>query len=118
MISTRLQQNMIRQHVERSRKSQTILLHGRSSNEHFHIFLHNFILWELTSHKSNRHMSVAMQRLVYFVSMVTQQYATMQQSFNALYVTMQQSFKKKNNSLLAGFSVGRSIRNSPLLCNR
>jgi hypothetical protein len=60
-------------------------------------------MWELTSHKSNnRHMSVAMQRLVDFVSMVTQQYVTTQQSFNGL---------------LAGFSVGRYIRNSPLLCN-
>jgi hypothetical protein len=33
-----------------------------------------------TSHMSdNRHMSVAMQRLVYFISMVTQQYVTTQQ---------------------------------------
>jgi hypothetical protein len=60
-------------------------------------------LWELTSHMSiNQHMSVAMQRLADFISMVTQQYVTTQQSFNAL---------------LAGFSVGRSIRDSPLLCD-
>jgi hypothetical protein len=51
---------------------------------------------------NNRHVSVAKQRLVEFVSMVTQQYVTTQQSFNAL---------------LAGFSVGRSIRDSLLLCN-
>jgi hypothetical protein len=50
-----------------------------------------------TSHMSNnRHMSVAMQRLVDFISMVMQQYC---------------------NALLAGFSVVRSICNSPLLCN-
>jgi hypothetical protein len=56
-----------------------------------------------TSHMSiNQHMSVAMQRLVDLISMVTQQYVTTQQSCNAL---------------LAGFSVGRSIRDSPLLCN-
>jgi hypothetical protein len=60
-------------------------------------------VWELTYHKSNnRHVSVAMQRLVDFVSIVTQQYVTTQQSFN---------------DLLAGFSVGRSIHDSPLLCN-
>jgi hypothetical protein len=59
--------------------------------------------WELTSHKSNnRHKSVAMQRLVDFISMVTQQYVTTQQYCNAL---------------LVGFTVGRYIRNSPLLCN-
>jgi hypothetical protein len=56
-----------------------------------------------TSHISiNQHMSVAMQRLVDFISMVTQQYVTKQQSCN---------------TLLAGFSVGRSIRDSLLLCN-
>jgi hypothetical protein len=37
------------------------------------------------SHTSiNQHMTVAMQRLVDFISMVTQQYGTMQQSCNAL----------------------------------
>jgi hypothetical protein len=46
----------------------------------------------------NQHMSVAMQRLVDFMSLVTQQYVTTQQSSNAI---------------LAGISVGRSIRNSP-----
>jgi hypothetical protein len=50
----------------------------------------------------NRHMSVAMQRLVDFISMETKQYVTTQQYCNAL---------------LAGFSVGRSIRNSLLPCN-
>jgi cleavage and polyadenylation specificity factor subunit 1 len=56
-----------------------------------------------TSHMSmNKHMSVAMQRLVDFISVVTQQYVTTQQSCNAL---------------LAGISVGRYIHNSPLLCN-
>jgi hypothetical protein len=44
----------------------------------------------------NRQMSVAMQRLVDLISMVTNNTVTL---------------------LLAGFSVGRSIRNSPLLCN-
>jgi hypothetical protein len=55
------------------------------------------------SHMSdNRQMSVAMQRLVDLISMVTN------------------STLLRNNTvtlLLAGFSVGRSIRNSPLLCN-
>jgi hypothetical protein len=55
------------------------------------------------SHMSdNRQMSVAMQRLVYFISMVTN------------------STLLRNNTitiLLAGFSVGWSIRNSLLLCN-
>jgi hypothetical protein len=55
------------------------------------------------SHMSdNRQMSVAMQRLVDFIFMVTS------------------STLLRNNTvtlLLAGFSVGRSIRNSPLLCN-
>jgi hypothetical protein len=37
----------------------------------------------------NQHMSVAMQRLVDFVSMVTQQYVTTQQSGNALLVGFQ-----------------------------
>jgi hypothetical protein len=38
-------------------------------------------MWVLTSHMSiNQHISVAMQRLVDFISMVTQQYVTMQQS--------------------------------------
>jgi hypothetical protein len=56
-----------------------------------------------TSHMNiNQHMSVAMQRLVDFISVVTQQYVTTQQSCNAL---------------LAGISVCRYIRNSPLLCN-
>jgi hypothetical protein len=50
----------------------------------------------------NQHMSVAMQRLVDLISMVIQQYVTTQQYCNAL---------------LAGFSVDRSIRNSPLLCD-
>jgi hypothetical protein len=57
----------------------------------------------VTSHTSiNQHMSVAMQRLVDSISVVTQQYVTTQQYCNAL---------------LAGFSVGRSICDSPLLCN-
>jgi hypothetical protein len=50
----------------------------------------------------NRQMSVAMQRLVDLVSMITN------------------STLLRNNTvtlLLAGFSVGLSIRNSPLLCN-
>jgi hypothetical protein len=50
----------------------------------------------------NRQMSVAMQRLVDLISMVTN------------------STLLRNNIvtlLLAGFSVGWSIRNSPLLCN-
>jgi hypothetical protein len=56
-----------------------------------------------TSHMIiNQYMFVAMQRLVDFISMVTQQYVTTQPSCNAL---------------IAGFSVGRSIRDSPLLCN-
>jgi hypothetical protein len=56
-----------------------------------------------TSHTNiKQHMSVAMQRLVDFISMVTTQYVTTQQSFNAL---------------LAGFTVGRSIRDIPLLFN-
>jgi hypothetical protein len=56
-----------------------------------------------TSHKSNnRHMSVAMQWLIDFISVVTQRYVTTQQSCNAL---------------LAGISVSQSIRNSPLLFN-
>jgi hypothetical protein len=49
----------------------------------------------------NQHMSVAMQQLVDFISMVTQQYVTTQQFCNAL---------------LVGFSIGQSIRNSSLLC--
>jgi hypothetical protein len=74
-----------------------------NSCDHYILETINMVVWELTSHKSyNRHMFVAMQRLVDFVSMVTQQYVTTQQLFNGL---------------LAGFSVGRSIRNSPLLCN-
>jgi hypothetical protein len=50
-------------------------------------------------------MSVAMQQFVDFISMVTQQYVTTQQYCNAL---------------LAGFSVGRSIRDKKRmtqLCN-
>jgi hypothetical protein len=52
---------------------------------------------------NNRQMSVAVQRLVDFITMVTN------------------STLLRNNTvtlLLAEFSVGRSIRNSPLLCNR
>jgi hypothetical protein len=38
-----------------------------------------------TSHMSiNQHMSIAVQRLVDFISMVTQQYITTQRSCNAL----------------------------------
>jgi hypothetical protein len=51
---------------------------------------------------NNRQMSVAMQRVVDFITMVTN------------------STLPRNNTvtlLLAGLSVGRSIRNSPLLCN-
>jgi hypothetical protein len=56
-----------------------------------------------TSHMSdNRQMSVAMQRLVDFISMVTNSTLLCNNT-----VTL----------LLAGFSVGRSICNSPLLCN-
>jgi hypothetical protein len=55
------------------------------------------------SHMSdNRQMSVAMQQLVDLISMVTN------------------STLLRNNTvtlLLARFSVSRSIRNSPLLCN-
>jgi hypothetical protein len=50
----------------------------------------------------NRQMSVAMQRLVDFIFMVTN------------------STLLRNNIvtlLLAGFSVGLSIRSSPMLCN-
>jgi hypothetical protein len=50
----------------------------------------------------NRQMSIAMQRLVDFIIMVTN------------------SMLLRNNTvmlLLVGFSVGRSICNSPLLCN-
>jgi hypothetical protein len=50
----------------------------------------------------NRQMSVSIQRLVDFILMVTS------------------STLLRNNTvtlLLAGFSVGRSICNSPLLCN-
>jgi hypothetical protein len=50
----------------------------------------------------NRQMSVAMQQLVDFIFMATN------------------SKLLRNNTvtlLLAWFSVGRSIRNSPLLCN-
>jgi hypothetical protein len=55
------------------------------------------------SHMSNnRQMSVAMQRIVDFIFMVTN--STLLRNST---VTL----------LLAGFSVGRSIRNSPLLCN-
>jgi hypothetical protein len=52
--------------------------------------------------RDNRQMSVAMQRLVDFIFMATN------------------STLLRNNTvtlLLAGFSVGRSICNSPLLCN-
>jgi hypothetical protein len=38
----------------------------------------------------NRHMPVAMQRLVDLISMVTQQYVTTQQYRSQQYVTMQQ----------------------------
>jgi hypothetical protein len=50
----------------------------------------------------NRQMSVAMQRLVDLIFMVTNSTLLCNNT-----VTL----------LLAGFSVGRSIRNSPLLCN-
>jgi hypothetical protein len=44
-----------------------------------------------TSHMSNNlHMSVAMQRLVDFISMVTQQYVTTQQYRRNQYITTQQ----------------------------
>jgi hypothetical protein len=75
---------------------------------------HIIITYVGTSHMSdNRHMSVAMQRLVDFISIIKQRYVTMQQYRSQQYVTMQQYC----NALLAGFSVGQSIRNSPLLCN-